>query len=401
MPPKRKQANDDPASTSTRSTRSTAAKSNSAAAKGTKAETASSSNTNTRKTITGRASTKRGAAAASTPSTNEDNEDDSDAMEVVPPAKKARASAAGSSSAKKTAAKSTKKSAGQRETRAEIDEEVSSAGESPAIKQYAPHKQSNPTPIFHVAPAPVPSKSTNKTIQYEPFTPKRALDLFSTYADHDDPMNIAEHFEQLCIDTSSPMEGPRPFILCWVMGAKNMGQISRAEWVAATTTLQISYISQLALAINDLEQLLFHGKAPNKARANLKKDQDYDRTTYMSYESNPKAAFRKLYLFTFALAKPDRGTLTWIRCVLERAIGAQVPHHVGVLSFISEKGTYRATNKDLWTMMLEFCENVKPTLEDYETDGVSMATLLDDFVLWKKNRTSNGNGAVEIMDTDH
>lgn len=51
--------------------------------------------------------------------------------------------------------------------------------------------------------------------------------------------------------------------------------------------------------------------------------------------------------------------------------------------------------------MLEFCETVKPSLEDYESDGVwprsldtyravltllqAWPTLLDDFVAWKKS----------------
>ena len=61
--------------------------------------------------------------------------------------------------------------------------------------------------------------------------------------------------------------------------------------------------------------------------------------------------------------------------------------------------------------MLEFCQTVKPSLEDYEADGVcfpsyldkftlilsclkAWPTLLDDFVTWKKNKTSAGNGSV-------
>ena len=62
--------------------------------------------------------------------------------------------------------------------------------------------------------------------------------------------------------------------------------------------------------------------------------------------------------------------------------------------------------------MLEFCETVKPGLQDYEADGVCILcsslyiptdlvaqawpTLLDDFVIWKKGRT--GNGKVGDMD---
>jgi DCN1-like protein 4/5 len=58
--------------------------------------------------------------------------------------------------------------------------------------------------------------------------------------------------------------------------------------------------------------------------------------------------------------------------------------------------------------MLEFCRTVKPTLHDYEADGVCLVlfhvcvplmsfqawpTLLDDFVAWKKAKL--GNGAAE------
>ena len=68
--------------------------------------------------------------------------------------------------------------------------------------------------------------------------------------------------------------------------------------------------------------------------------------------------------------------------------------------------------------MLEFCETVSPTLQDYEVDGVSAAfpstfppfinvfrtwqawpTLLDDFVVWKKSHATNGTPS--DMETNH
>ncbi|KAJ7915515.1 potentiating neddylation domain-containing protein, partial [Mycena leptocephala] len=67
----------------------------------------------------------------------------------------------------------------------------------------------------------------------------------------------------------------------------------------------------------------------------------------------------------------------------------QYPLMSEVLEFIAEKGSYKATNKDLWSMMLEFCRTVKPTLHDYEADG-AWPTLLDDFVAWKKAKLGNG-----------
>jgi len=79
---------------------------------------------------------------------------------------------------------------------------------------------------------------------------------------------------------------------------------------------------------------------------------------------------------------------------------------IGVMQENQE--TYKATNKDLWSMMLEFCETVKPSLQDYEADGVcsmllnvhfldsfpqAWPTLLDDFVIWKSNQLQGVNGA--------
>jgi len=65
--------------------------------------------------------------------------------------------------------------------------------------------------------------------------------------------------------------------------------------------------------------------------------------------------------------------------------------------------------------MLEFCETIKPSLQDYEADGVRIRssffyiptnlcaqawpTLLDDFAIWKKGHSGNGN--VGDMDVDH
>jgi len=72
-----------------------------------------------------------------------------------------------------------------------------------------------------------------------------------------------------------------------------------------------------------------------------------------------------------------------------------------VLEFIKEKQPkYKATNKDLWNMMLEFCKTVQPTLNDYEADG-AWPTLLDDFVSWKKSKMSNSQASNGDLDVNH
>lgn len=63
--------------------------------------------------------------------------------------------------------------------------------------------------------------------------------------------------------------------------------------------LRISSLAQLALAVTDLESVLIRGQAPLKSG---KKD-PYDRTAYWQYAENPKAAFQKLYMYCFSLAK--------------------------------------------------------------------------------------------------
>jgi DCN1-like protein 4/5 len=177
------------------------------------------------------------------------------------------------------------------------------------------------------------------------------------------------------------------------MGAKDMAKVMREEWVSGTTTLKVSSVSQISLAITELEELLIQGKPPVKVPA--KKDQEYDRTSYFASSTNVKDAFQKLYTFCYNLAKPegsrniDMETSVAFWTVL---LVPKYPLMGEVVQFINEKGTYKATNKDLWTMMLEFCENVTPNLEGYDPEA-AWPTLVDDFVAWKKSESGNGHSA--------
>ncbi|KDR81895.1 hypothetical protein GALMADRAFT_58902 [Galerina marginata CBS 339.88] len=76
-------------------------------------------------------------------------------------------------------------------------------------------------------------------MKHEPYTPQRALVLFSTYADSDDANVIGpEGFEKLCTDADMPLDGPRPIVFAWQMGAKDMAKITKDEWVSGTSTLK-------------------------------------------------------------------------------------------------------------------------------------------------------------------
>jgi len=245
----------------------------------------------------------------------------------------------------------------------------------------------------------------------KPYTPALALALFNTYADPDtattdQPTIGPEGFEKLCNDAQIPLDGALPLVLAWMLDAKEMAKIGKGEWIKSTGTLQISSLHSLAIAIRDIESLLILNKAPLKRPSsssptkkntgkNKEKEKDpYIRDQYWSYVSDKKGSFLKLYGFCFALAKPpqarniDMETATAFWSVL---LVPQYPIMEDVIEFINEKGSYKGANKDLWSMMLEFCQTVKPSLEDYEADG-AWPTLLDDFVTWKKSKSSTGNG---------
>ena len=50
-----------------------------------------------------------------------------------------------------------------------------------------------------------------------------------------------------------------------------------------------------------------------------------------------------------------------------------------------EAGSFKAVNKDLWSMMLEFLDTIKPDLSNYDADdGVrNSATCFHDLILTK------------------
>ncbi|TFK72145.1 DUF298-domain-containing protein [Pluteus cervinus] len=231
---------------------------------------------------------------------------------------------------------------------------------------------------------------TPSLLKPEPYTPQRALYLFKNYADSDNPNVIGpEGFERLCAEAEIPMEGAMPLLLAWQMNASEMAKLTKEEWVKGTDIFKLSSLSALATALADLESLLIRNQKPLE-RSN-KKD-PYDRTQYWKYADDTKGAFHKFYTFCYNLVKPpqsrniDMETSMAFWSVL---LVPKYPIMTEVLEFINEKGSYKATNKDLWTMMLEFCTTVQPSLTDYESDG-AWPTLLDDFVTWKRDKSSNG-----------
>jgi len=81
------------------------------------------------------------------------------------------------------------------------------------------------------------AKPPNKS--YEVYNANRALAIFKKYADPDDPDVIGpEGFTQLCTDAQMPMDGALPLVLAWQLQAKEMGKLTKKEWVQGMSLLQ-------------------------------------------------------------------------------------------------------------------------------------------------------------------
>ncbi|KAJ6500578.1 Cullin binding-domain-containing protein [Mycena sanguinolenta] len=366
MPPKRKRAEDDTAAATTSSTRATR----------------SSARQSTGSTKDDSAS--KPAAAKKSSSTKEASK--ATTKSEVPAAKKAKTSAkASTSTTKGTAKKTAPKKAKAIDT--SFDQGAGNSDDDEP-KPIAQPKPKAPAPT-----APVKQASVSKL---EPYSPDRAAALFKKYADEDDPNVIGpEGFSNMCTEAQIALDGAGPLILAWQINAKEMAKFTKDDAAPfiyscfcelAHDAVRISSLSGLSMAVSDLETLLIQGKPAAKGSAG-KKD-PYDRFAYNKYAADPTAAFQTLYSFCFTLAKQEcTSTAFWSVLLVPK-----YPIMSEVLEFIAEKGSYKATNKDLWSMMLEFCRTVQPSLHDYEADG-AWPTLLDDFVAWKKAKVGNGASA--------
>jgi hypothetical protein len=84
-----------------------------------------------------------------------------------------------------------------------------------------------------------PSTQKGKGPTLPQFTQARAHELFNTYCDKeasDEEIIGSDGLEKFCKDTQLDMEGPKPLILAWILGAKTFGRFSKEEWSSGTNT---------------------------------------------------------------------------------------------------------------------------------------------------------------------
>ncbi|KAH7889985.1 Cullin binding-domain-containing protein [Phlebopus sp. FC_14] len=233
----------------------------------------------------------------------------------------------------------------------------------------------------------------------EEYSRQRSQALFKSFADPDDSNVIGpEGLEKLCTEAGIPLEGAQSLLMAWQFKAHELGKFGREEWLQGTDVLWISSLSVLALALRELDDLLIHNKEPlsrpAKSIPSKKRDdrqEPYNRSRYWQYASDRKAAFTELYQFCFALAKPQQSRNLDIETAIALWSVLLVPRHpiaAEMVEFLNENGSYRGANKDIWSMVLEFCRTINSTLDNYEADG-AWPTMLDDFVSWKRSKMAS------------
>jgi len=238
--------------------------------------------------------------------------------------------------------------------------------------------------------------SQSKLVSEDVPEPIRLVDKFDDYADKENPGIIGgEGLEKLCEEADIPMDGNLPLLLAWQLNTKELGSITREEWKTGMNSLSITSLQSLSNMLSDLQDLLIARKPPGKRPSNTKPVKgpgaslvgDYDKSRCCDkYAKDVQASFLEFYQFCFTCAKTqssrnidmETATALWSVVLLP-----MYPIMHDILEFIAAKNTYKGVNKDLWTMMEEFCRTVKPSLEGYDSDG-AWPTLLDDFVSWKK-----------------
>jgi len=238
-----------------------------------------------------------------------------------------------------------------------------------------------------VAPSSDAKKGVSDAKKLDMYSEQRAEALFSQFADEDDPDLIgAEGIERLCKEAQLPLDGALPLLLSWQFGSHEMAKISKKEWREGTAALRVSSLTSFAVVLNVLNDLIVLGRPPAAtSRVKSQKGATYDTTRYDSYAADPHKALSSFYSFCFALAKPEssRNIDMETACALWTVVLApQFPLITDVTEFINTTGSYKGVNKDLWSMMLEFCRDTRQDLSNFEADG-AWPTVIDDFVRWK------------------
>lgn len=236
------------------------------------------------------------------------------------------------------------------------------------------------------------------------YSEQRFQTFFQTYADPDDPKVIGtDGIQRLFEEADLSLETAPPFLLAWTCKAADFGAFRSEEW-QKLKELQIDTPQKLKTAMTDLENALYSNipisdegdgssargsSKPKKAPSTTASGATYNKEPLRKAVGNPQKGFKDFYIFCFNLMKKaesrvmemELASATW-SVVLQ----PKYPIIERLLAFIAEHPSYKAVNKDLWSMTLEFCLALEETSIAEWNEEESWPSLLDEFVAWEKKR---------------
>ncbi|KAG8996938.1 hypothetical protein FRB93_000608 [Tulasnella sp. JGI-2019a] len=309
----------------------------------------------------------------------------------MPPKRKraAEESADGTTTVKKRATKAPATST-NRKTRADTSNDSAAPSITTASGSKAPASAKPPKAALKVTLA-APVKEPEYTFE-------RLNRTFELYADPEDPKIMSiEGLQRLFEDAEINMEGVVPLLLAWTCKSEEFGVITLDEW-RNLKDLKVDTPRNLRIAMDNLYGSFYSHSSTTLKKKSRKPTPDPEPMASQTSELEPKAAearlkFKDFYMFCFTLMKKsearvlemETATVTWSVVLQEK-----FPIVTRILEFIQAHPSYKAVNKDLWTMTLEFCYATENRDLMSWDDGESWPSILDEFVAWvKSNRTED------------
>ncbi|KAG8873606.1 hypothetical protein FRB97_006621 [Tulasnella sp. 331] len=272
-----------------------------------------------------------------------------------------------------------------------------------SVPPAASSKASAPAKPPKTAPPPKAAAAQPVPVKEPEYTLTRLNETFAHYADpNNQKMMSTEGLQRLFEDAEISMEGVVPLLLAWTCKSEEFGVITLDEW-SNLRDLRVDTPRKLQIAMDDLSRSLYssstHIPAPLAAVKKKKgkkpePEPEPEPLTEQGIDVERKAAaarqkFKEFYMFCFTLMKNsearvldmETATVTWSVVLQEKfTIVARLQE------FIQAHPSYKAVNKDLWTMTLEFCYAAENKDLMNWNDDESWPSMLDEFVAWEKSR---------------
>lgn len=184
------------------------------------------------------------------------------------------------------------------------------------------------------------------------------LELSSGQVDAVGPNGIAQFLQDLGFGEDDVIG----FVVAWKLGCKNVGRITRTEWVSGLMLMGCDSVAAVRALIPKLEAEL-------------------------------KSKGREIFSYAFQVSRAnDAKTLDLpsARVLLELFLPAEKYGHTApFVDWITQhQSSYRSISRDQWDNLYDFSHNVKADLSNYDEDE-GWPCLLDEYVQWRLSGAAN------------